>query len=414
MLEASNPAAQGFSTERLSRVSGLLERYLKNKYLNAASVLIARKGQIVHLEAIGKMGEDGRELKVDSLFRIYSMTKPITTVAALMLFEEGKLLLDDPVERYLPAFKTTKVHEASEPKGLKLVAQERLMTIRDLMTHTAGLSYGWFGDTPVDHLYRESKVSPYATNLKDFVAFLASMPLVFQPGSHWRYSHATDVLGHLIEVVADETLDSFMKRRIFEPLGMIDTDFGIPKAKADRLTTVYCPSETYSFTLDYSALEPGVPIYPIDTPEKSLFIEPKFLNGIAGGGGLVSSLPDYFRFTQMLANKGVLDGVELLGRKTVELMTMNHVPQAIRPLETGGNPMPGTGFGLGVSVLEDRAAAATLESEGSYGWGGAAMTNFWIDPVEEITGIFMTQFMPSDFYRVVREFRVLAYQALRN
>jgi CubicO group peptidase (beta-lactamase class C family) len=288
------------------------------------------------------------------------------------------------------------------------------MTIRDLMTHTAGLSYGWFADTPVDHLYRESKVSPYATSLKDFVAFLASMPLVFQPGSHWRYSHATDVLGHLVEVVADEALDSFMKQRIFEPLGMVDTGFGIPQAKADRLTSVYCPSESYSFTLDYSTLEPGVPIYPIDTPAKSLFIEPKFLSGIAGGGGLVSSLPDYFRFTQMLANKGVLDGVELLGRKTVELMTMNHVPKAIRPLEIGGNPMPGTGFGLGVSVLEDPAAAATLESGGSYGWGGAAMTNFWIDPVEEITGIFMTQFMPSDFYRVVREFRVLAYQALRN
>lgn len=408
------PESQGFSSKRLGQVSALLERYIRNDLLKGCSVLLARRGEVVHLESAGSTGTGNKKLELDSLFRIYSMTKPVTTVAALMLFEEGKLLLDDPVARYLPAFKDTRVHAVSEPKNLKLVEQERPMTIRDLMTHTAGLSYGWFIDTPVDRLYRESKVSPAATKLQDFVAFLATMPLVFQPGSHWRYSHATDVLAHLVEVIADEDLGSFLQRRIFEPLAMKDTAFGLPKAKADRLTSVYCPSENYSFTLDYSTLEPGVPIYPVDTPENSRFIDPPFINGMAGGGGLVSTLPDYFRFAQMLANKGVFEGAELLGQKTVELMAMNHLSDKVPPLEIGGNPIPGTRFGLGVSVIEDVAASATLGSKGVYGWSGAAMTNFWVDPVEDIVGIFMTQFMPSDFYRVVREFRVAAYQALRE
>ena len=411
----ADPERLGFSGSRLKRLAEHLRGYTERGYLVGLSAQIARRGELAFAQTFGHQAKGGAPLTPESLFRIYSMTKPVTTVAALILFEEGLLKLTDPVTTYLPAFKKTKVCVGSEHQGVKLEPQAREITVQHLMTHTAGLSYGWYQDTPVDALYRATGVDPATVPLGDFVDLLAAQPLAFQPGSHWRYSHATDVLGHLVEVVADESLDSFLTRRIFEPLGMVDTGFGVPSAKVGRFTSVYCPTEAFGFGADYSQLAPGGPIYPVDTPETSRFVEPEIpLVGYSGGGGLVSTLPDYMRFAQMLLNGGTFGGARILGRKTTHLMTVNHVPGHIRPLEIGGVEMLGTGFGLGVSVLEDVAASGSLGSRGQYGWSGAAMTDFWVDPAEDLIGVFMTQFMPSDFYEVSREFRVLTYAALTD
>lgn len=413
MTPTTSPKTLGFSSERLERLSRHIESYLERNYLVGVNALILRKGQVAYAESFGHQERGGRTLNFESLFRIYSMTKPITSVAALMLYEQGRFMLDTPVATFLPAFKNTKVHVGSEHQGLKLEPQERPMTIRDLLTHTSGLSYGWYQDTPVDGLYRATGIDPYKMPLAEFVDVLAGHPLVFQPGSHWRYSTSTDVLARVIEVAANESFDRFLKTRIFEPLGMDDTAFGVPQSKAERLTSVYSPTEKFGFGVDYSALPKGGSLYGIDTPNNSRFVEPEFLlTGFSGGGGLVSTMNDYAKFAQMLLNKGEFEGARLLGRKTVELMSMNHVPEHIRPLEIGGFDMPGTGFGLGVSVLEDVVASGDVGSAGQYGWSGAAMTSFWIDPVEELIGLFMTQFMPNDFYELMRECRVLTYAAL--
>ena len=409
----TSPETLGFSSERLARLSKHIEGYLERNYLVGVNALILRRGEVAYAQSFGHQEQAGRALDFDSLFRIYSMTKPITSVAALMLYEQGHFMLDTPVATFLPAFGNTKVCVGSEHQGLRLEPQARPMTIRDLLTHTSGLSYGWYRDTPVDALYRATGVDPSVTPLAEFVDLLAEQPLVFQPGSHWRYSTSTDVLARVVEVAADESLDSFLKTQIFEPLGMADTAFGVSDEKAERLTSVYSPAEKFGFGIDYSALPRGGTLYATDTPEQGRFVEPEFtLTGFSGGGGLVSSISDYSHFAQMLLNNGEFEGARILGRKTVELMRMNHVPEHIRPLEIGGFPMPGTGFGLGVSVLEDVAAAGDVGSVGRYGWSGAAMTNFFIDPTEELIGIFMTQFMPNDFYDLMRECRVLTYAAL--
>ncbi len=404
---------QGFSSERLERLTGHLQSYVSKGFVAGVNGMIARNNEVLYAESLGQQSMGEKAMSMDSIFRIYSMTKPITSVAALMLYEEGHLLLDDPVAKFLPYFADTKVCKGSGHTGLELEPQLRLMTIRDLLMHTSGLSYGWFQDTPVDVLYREAPLQTFDSPLADYVEQLASLPLVFQPGTNWRYSHSTDVLGHLVEVVAGESLDGFLENRIFKPLGMKDSAFEVPTEKLERFTSVYCPTEKYEFGFDYSSYPKDGKVHPIDTPERSLFVKPKVLvRGFSGGGGLVSTMSDYYHFASMLLNGGCFNGVQLLGRKTIELMSQNHVPKHIRPLESGGVAMPGIGFGLGVSVLEDLGGQSLLGSEGLYAWGGAAMTSFWIDPKEHMIGLVMTQFMPNDFYRLTDEFRVLSYQAL--
>jgi CubicO group peptidase (beta-lactamase class C family) len=403
----------GFSTERLARIDKHLQAYIDRGYLAGINALILHKGQIAYERSFGAQAMNAAPMNSESIFRIYSMTKPITSVAALMLLEEGKFMLEDPVAKYLPTFKNTKVCKTSEHLGLKLETQQTPMTIQHLLTHMAGLSYGWFQDTPVDQLYRDLNINPRDVTLKAFVEMLADLPLVFQPGTHWRYSHSVDVLAHLIEVVADEPIEDFLEHRIFKPLGMKDTSFRVSSEQIEHLTSVYCPVENFEFGTDFSTIPQGSPVYPIDTPQNSGFIDhPVLVSGMSGGGGLVSTITDYARFAQMLLNKGQFEGTQILGRKTVELMTLNHVPAHLRPLEIGGTPIAGYGFGLGVEVLEDVARSARHGSVGSHGWGGAAMTNYWVDSVEDMVGIIMTQFMPSDFYPLTKEFRILAYQAL--
>jgi len=385
----------GFSSSRLARIKPFLECTVERKQYAGFLSLAARRGKVVHLEKCGWMDiESGAPMQFDTLFRIYSMTKPITTSAVMMLFEEGRLRLHDEVSTYIPAFKETRVYQARNGADFDLVPQARQMTIHDLLTHTSGLSYGFDEKSYVDDLYRKSiwdrMEKGEDLDLETVILEVAKLPLAHQPGTAWRYSMATDVLGYLVQVVSGKSFDVFLQERIFDPLGMADTGFTVPPEKVARLSTVYSPD-------DKGGLKP------VDSPVDSRFTRPT--RNFSGGGGLVSSLEDYFRFAQMLLNGGVLEGERLLGRKTVEAMLTNHLPQGLHTDDPSG-------FGLGGSVLLDVARSQNLGSPGLWGWGGAANTRFWIDPKEEVLGLLMLQFMPGFLYPIDQDFQNLVYQAL--
>jgi len=397
-MKIVQPEEMGFCSKRLAHINSTMQRYVDEQKLAGFVSLIARRGQVVHWEKFG-MAEIGTDkpMALDTIFRIYSMTKPITSAAVLMLMEEGRLRLADPIAQYIPAFKNVKVLDNSTGLGMQLVEPARPITLHDLMTHTAGLSYGFEDHHYIDSLYRQLwgklDANPQFT-LQDWIEEIAQIPLAYHPGTRYRYSMATDVLGYLVEVVAGVPFATFLQQRIFEPLGMVDTSFFVPQEKLARFATTYGPGKQGGLTV-------------IDAAQTSHYLNPE--KRASGGGGLVSTTGDYLRFTQMLLNKGELEGVRLLGRKTIELMTTNNLPYGV---SLDNDPTSGVGFGLGVSVLLDLGKAKVLGSVGSYGWGGAANTNFWIDPKEELIGILMLQFMPSDTYPVVADFRNLAYQAL--
>jgi CubicO group peptidase (beta-lactamase class C family) len=325
------------------------------------------------------------------------MSKPITSVAVMMLQEEGRLKLSDPVADLIPAFAGAQVWVRGEGAEMELAPLARPITIRDLLTHTAGLSYG-FEDHPVDVLYGERfwKKEPLATHkLAEGIDIVAELPLYCQPGTTWHYSIATDVLGYVVQLVSQMPFETFLQERILGPLGMVDTAFHVPAAKVERFATNYGPAEE------------GPAIAVVDDPETSRYLQPPSLP--SGGGGLVGTTADYWRFAQMLLDGGELDGVRLLGPKTVELMRIDHLaPEVQRPDD------PGRGFGLGFAVLRDLAAYARQGSLGAYGWGGAASTRFWIDPQEDLVGIFVAQFMPNNHYPIADEFEIAVYQALAN
>lgn len=400
----------GFSEQRLARVDRLLENYVESGRLAGALGLVYRKGEIAYCNAYGyRDREAGQAMTEDTIFRIYSMTKPITAVAALMLFEEGHFLLDDPLAQYLPEFAETQVCIGSQFDGLIFVPPERPISIKDMFMHTGGLSYGWFQDSPVEELYRQTADDRQNFSLEEMVQKLATLPLLYHPGTRWRYSLATDVLGRLVEVVSGQTLDEFFWQEIFKPLGMAETSFHVPAEAVARFAACYSPPGGFTFGAGEGQTESDE-IELLEAPQTSRFTKPPIF--LSGGGGLVSTIGDYLRFAQMLLNDGVLDGKRLLGRKTVELKRANHLPAALIPISIGDNFRSGYGFGLGVSVLVDVPASGAPGSAGLYGWGGAATTQFWIDPQEEMIGIFMTQFMPAGHYPVTREFRVATYQAL--
>jgi CubicO group peptidase (beta-lactamase class C family) len=396
-MDTVTPESQGFSSARLNCIHAHMQGYVDAGKLSGIIAAIARRGQLVYRERHGKMDlEADKPMQFDTLFRIYSMSKPITSVAVMMLYEEGRFLLHDPASRFIPGFKHTKVFARETESGFELVNLEREITILDLLTHTSGLSYGFEPDLLyVDKLYQqriwEARQEDREMTLEELVRELTRLPLAFQPGSAWRYSMATDVLGYLVQVVSDMPFDEFLRARIFEPLGMVDTDFYVPEAKVGRFAANYGPAK-------------GGGIEVVDAPASSRYARPTLCP--SGGGGLISTTADYLRFAQMMLNEGELDGVRLLGRKTVEWMAINHLPQGLHPWED-----PGRGFGLGVGVQID-AARQNLGSVGSYGWGGAAGTRFWVDPQEELIGLLMIQFMPGDHYPIQDEFAVLAYQAL--
>lgn len=416
-----HPERNGFSAGRLSRLDRLLDHYVDSGRLAGALGLVYRNGEVVYTGARGQQAlETGRPMSEDTIFRIYSMTKPIAAVAALMLYEDGHFLLDDPLSAYMPEFGETRVFTGDLDN---LEKPERPVNIKDIFMHTAGLSYGWGQDSPVEEMYRNSIGNRDNLSLQTVVERLAGLPLFYHPGTQWKYSLATDVLGRLVEILSGKSLDEFFKQEIFNPLGMDETGFYVPAESLERFAACYSPIGGFSFGGDMerevrghigqssggkTAGEPKIELQ--DPSRDSRYTSPPVF--LSGGGGLVSTIGDYLRFLQMLLNGGVLDGNRLLGRKTVDLMRANHLPPALVPIGIGDSVKAGYGFGLGVSVLVDVAASNAPGSAGLYGWGGAASTKFWIDPSENMLGIFMTQLMPSGYYPVERQFRVGAYQAL--
>ena len=330
------------------------------------------------------------------------MTKPVTSVAAMMLYEQGRFQLDDPVSRFLPALDDMRVYVSGEGESVRSEPARRPVTIHQLLTHTADSTYGLDNDHPVSRLYRGRRTDFYLADrpLEEVVSRLAHLPLVHHPGERWNYGVATDVLGHLVEVVSGQRLDRFFAEHILGPLGMDDTAFAVPPEKRERLARLYGPAKGGGLT----PLEPAG-------------VSPCFdaVTTFAGGAGLLSTLGDYFRFTEMLRRRGELDGTRLLDRKTVQYMTRNHLPGDLAAMgqETfNETTYAGIGFGLGFAVVEDAARAQVLTSEGEYHWGAAASTVFWIDPTEDLSVIFLTQLLPSSTWPLRRELRTLVYQAL--
>ena len=415
------PEAVGLSSGRLQRISQWMQNLVDRRYLPGISVLVHRRGGEAFFDAVGLMDvEAAKPVTEDTIFRIYSMTKPITSVAVMLLYEEGRFQLDDPLAKFLPAFERMQVFTGGDAANPRLEPARELITIRQLLTHTAGLTYGFMHATPVDQLYREHKIAfPGGKGtLAEMVDRLAGLPLLAHPGSAWNYSVATDVLGRLVEVVAEQPFDQFLQERIFDPLGMVDTAFQVSEDRLERFAAMYGPPGTKGMSAappraaNELRVEPKPGLDLLDPPD-GMFSRPAQV--CSGGGGLTSTMSDYLRFCRMLLNKGELDGVRLLGRKTVEFMTMNHLPGDMASMgqsRFSEAPMEGVGFGLGFAVVLDPARAQTIGSVGEYSWGGAASTGFWIDPAEELIVILMTQLMPSSTWPLRRELHALVHQAV--
>lgn len=402
----TDPGALGLDAERLTRIDRRLTRYVDEGLLPGWLAVVARHGEIGYLSHGGHRDiEAGLPVEPDTQWRIFSMTKPITSVAALMLFEEGVFDLTDPIHRWLPEFTDMRVY--TKGSSLRPVTEPASEPIRvwHLLTHTAGLTYGFHHSHPVDALYRSAGFEWSTPPGKDLAACCetwAGMPLLFQPGAEWTYSVATDVLGKLVEVASGQSLDRFFAERIFAPLGMTDTAFQVDGEALDRLAALYVAEPGTRRAVRNDAFGDAIKKQP---------------DCLQGGAGLASTAADYHRFTQFLLRRGELDGVRLLAPRTVELMTCNHLP-GDADLEEYGRPlfaeMPfnGFGFGLGFSVLRDPVKAKTLASKGEFAWGGAASTAFWVDPVEDLTVLFFTQLLPSSTHPLRQQLRQDVYQAL--
>ena len=392
-----NSEAVGFSSDRLGKISEFVDREIAAGNLAGAVTLVARHGQVVLFESAGRYGiEDNRPMDKDALFRIFSMTKPITTVAAMILYEEGAFHLGDPVAKYLPELKDMQLLIDGSP-----VTPQRQMTIEQLMTHTAGLTNGWHLEHPVERAYRDAALYQSA-DLDAFIDKLATLPLRFEAGTRYHYSVATDVLGALVERLSEQTLEQFFQARIFDPLDMHDTFFNVPESKVARL------AGGHLWNAERQLMEPM---------PAGLLPPPSGVTLFSGGGGLISTARDYWRFCEMLRQGGSLDGVRILGPKTVQAMTMARLTPEVRNNGATEYPAshlyPGQSFGLGAGVITDPAQAQVISSKGEYSWGGIANTKFWIDPEEDLIVVFMSQVMGtphSDRHRF--DLKVATYQAL--
>jgi CubicO group peptidase (beta-lactamase class C family) len=402
----ARPEDVGMSSAALARIEDHLKRrYIDSGRFPGTQVLVHRRGKTVHSAVQGFADiERKRPLQNDTIFRIYSMTKPITSIAVMMLVEEGRVALDEPVHKYISEWKGLGVFVAGVAPLFQTRPLTRPMLIVDLLRHTSGLTYGFQQRTNVDAAYREKKIGEIekAGTLQSMIDDLAKIPLEFSPGDAWNYSVATDVLGYLIEKIAGEPFEQFLKRRIFDPLGMNDTDFYVPADKAHRFAACYAADGKGGMTLQ-------------DDPSTSSFLAPPSL--ISGGGGLCSTAADYLTFCRALLNGGELGGVRLVGPKTLALMVSNHLPGGRDLTEMSKSlfseaSYAGVGFGLGFSVTTNPAQTLIPGSRGEYAWGGAATTSFWIDPAEDLTAILMTQVLPSSAYPVRRELRTLVYAAI--
>lgn len=400
------PAQLDLDETRLGYLDAHLQRYVDEGKLAGTLVLVARHGNIGHFAAAGLADiERNVPMRQDTIFRIYSMTKPITSIALMQLYERGLMQIDDPVEKYIPEWADLRVHTMGNYPNFMTRRPDRPMTVRDLLSHQSGLTYGFIERSNVDAAYRKLEVGSGAKGetLHDMILKLAELPLEFSPGDHWNYSVSTDVCGYLVEVISGQRFDDYLRANIFEPLGMDDTAFHVPPEKQAR------------FAANYSVSPAGLRL--IDDPQASTYLKPPSM--LSGGGGLVSTATDYWRFSQALCDGGELDGERIIGRKTLDLMTSNHLPGGTdlmrhalgRWAET---TFSGIGFGLGFSVTLDPAQAQISGTPGEFSWGGAASTTFWVDPLEELVVVFMTQLMPSTQYNIRRELRAIVYSALMD
>ena len=393
-LEVVSPEQAGMSSEKLTLVDKAMEDSIEKKLLPGGIVMIARHGKMVHFKAYGKMDlEANKPMTTDSIMRIYSMTKAITTTAAMMLVDEGKLSVDDPVAKFLPEIKDVLVaHEG------KLEPAKRTMTIADLMRHTAGYSYGTTGQPAHDKAYRELNLLDTAATLEAMQAKLTKLPLPFEPGTDWQYGISIDILGRVVEVASGKSLDDFFRERIFAPLDMLDTGFYVPKEKMSR------------FAANYSSDGKGN-LKIIDAPTTSPYLIKPALYG--GGGGLVSTARDYMRFLVMISSGGELDGVRILKPETIRTMTTNQLSKDVGWIKFGNEVRKGVGFGFGFNVREELSDWDPRGRIGEYGWGGAASTHYWVSPKDDIAVITLEQIMPYSF---MTEFKIkgLVYDAIKE
>ncbi len=424
-LGSAKPEREGMSSARLARIDAHMQHRVDTGIMVGGMGMIARNGNVVYQNTWGLSDrETGEPMQKDAIFRIYSMSKPITSVALMMLYEEGRFFLNEPVAKYLPELANLQLavstadgdsgvisdgtssvgtgsHDASKVGQTR--APMRQPTIRDLMRHTGGFTYGIFGDTEVDRLYREAGLFEQAT-IKEFVEKLGRLPLQYEPGSRWHYSVSVDIQGRLIEVLSGMRLGEFLKQRIFDPLGMIDTGFIIPNEKWSRVARLYSPAGTAFGANTQWQRSTATDLEPAAEHTDEGYREGATFEG--GGGGLLSTADDYMRFSLMLLNGGELSGVRLLSPKTVQLISSNHLGEL--PLGWG---RPGVGFGLGFAVAKSAGEVGEIGSAGEYNWGGAAGTRFWIDPEENLVGIFMVQSIPHQT-KLADQFKVLTYQAI--
>jgi CubicO group peptidase (beta-lactamase class C family) len=408
VADQAEPEKAGFDPERLQRIDRHFARYVDEGKLPGWQVAVSRQGHLAHWSNHGHRDKEaGLPVADDTIWRIYSMTKPITAVAAMLLVEEGAFELKDPVSRFIPSFGESRVFRGGSSLRPDTEPVTEPMLVWHLLTHTSGLTYGFHNSHPVDAMYRAAGFelgTPPGLDTAGCCDAWAGLPLLFQPGTEWNYGVSTDVLGHLVEVASGQRLDDFCRERIFEPLGMVDTDYSLDPAKADRLAGLYVANPADGSALRFDGIGP----VPAEPPAM-----------LGGGGGLVSTLADYLRFCHFLQRGGSTeDGRTILGPRTVEYMATNHLPGGA-DLEAFGRPLfsettfEGVGFGLGVSVGIDPAANKVIGSVGEYGWGGAASTVFWVDPVEDMTVVFMTSLLPSSTHPIRSQLKTLVHQALR-
>jgi CubicO group peptidase (beta-lactamase class C family) len=393
-LPTVRPEVVGLSTERLARIGGIMQEYVDQGRLGGAVTLVARNGKVAYLQSFGKLDpKTGAAMPTDAIFRIASQSKAVTSVAIMILFEEGKLLLGDPVSKYIPEFKDTTVavpEAAKKGPGYKIVPAKRPVTIRDLLTHTAGISYG---DGPAEELYKAAGLQGWFladrnVPVGDLIKKLAKLPFDAQPGEKWIYGYNTDILGYLVEVVSGMSLADFIKKRITEPLGMADTYFFLPEEKAGRLAAVYGTGKDGKAEL-------------VDDPRENAYVKgPRMCFG--GGAGLLSTAEDYARFLLMLQSGGEWGGVHVLSPKSVELMTADHV----------GSIYGSQAFGLGFWVTKELGKDGEPGSPGAFGWSGAYHTTYWVDPAEKLVAVFMTQLLPATGSDAQAKFKALVYQSI--
>ncbi|MGE3268298.1 MAG: serine hydrolase domain-containing protein [Chloroflexota bacterium] len=394
--------------QNLEYLDAHLQKYIDAGKLTGTLTAVYHRGQLAHWRTQGLADrERNTPVRDDTIFRIYSMTKPIVSVALMQLYERGLLQIDDPVHKYIPSWEGLRVYQSGTHPTFATTPCERPMTVRDLLSHQAGLTYGFASHTNVDAAYRQLSIGRLdVASLADFVERLSGVPLDFSPGTAWNYSHATDIVGYLVEVISGQPLDVYLQEQIFKPLGMVDTGFSVSAQQASRFASNYAGDKDGSLNL-------------VDDAGDSAYLRPPAM--LSGGGGLVATAGDYLRFCQMLLGKGTLEGARIIGRKTLELMTRNHITggktiaEAATAPRWRENPQQGTGFGLGFAVTLDPAVAQVSTSPGTYYWSGAASTHFWIDPVEDLAVVFMTQYMTLSSetrLNLAREVRAIVYGAL--